>query len=283
MQIAIVGTGAIGSTFAFHLAKAGHAVTVIARGTRLAQLQRDNALVLVTGERAPVQVCAALDTATPWDLVLVTVLAPQVDAVLPALQASAAQTIMFMFNTFEPLDRLREAVGAARFAFGFPAILALLPDGKLKHDIYTRGQRTIVTEPAWAKVFTDAGISTWVENDMHSWLRTHAALVSPLMALSTVVHARGAGVSWSEARAYALALAAGFRIVEALGNKITPPNLGTLSRLPTPLLTSVLWTLSRTKLMRELGVLGPGEARMLIDSMAAAAPDQAAEVRAIRP
>jgi 2-dehydropantoate 2-reductase len=35
MQIAIVGPGSIGSTFAFWLSEAGHDVTVIARGTRL--------------------------------------------------------------------------------------------------------------------------------------------------------------------------------------------------------------------------------------------------------
>src|SRR6478609_1911500 len=101
MQIAIVGTGAIGSTFAYQLARAGHAVTVIARGARLEQLERDGAVVLASGERAAVQVSCALDVRTAYDLVLVTVLAPQVAAVLPALRASAARTVMFMFNTFE--------------------------------------------------------------------------------------------------------------------------------------------------------------------------------------
>jgi 2-dehydropantoate 2-reductase len=70
-----------------------------------------------------VRVSSALD-ATGWDLVRVTVLASQVDAVLPALVASAAKTVMFMFNIFDPLRRLRDAVGPSRFAFGFPAILA---------------------------------------------------------------------------------------------------------------------------------------------------------------
>ena len=39
MKLAILGTGGIGSTFAFHLARAGHDVTVIARGKRLEQLR----------------------------------------------------------------------------------------------------------------------------------------------------------------------------------------------------------------------------------------------------
>ena len=56
MKIAIIGLGGIGSTFAFQLAQAGHAVTVVARGKRLEQLQRDEALVSVTGKRAAVRV-----------------------------------------------------------------------------------------------------------------------------------------------------------------------------------------------------------------------------------
>ncbi len=141
MKIAIVGTGSIGSTFAFQLARSAHDVTVIARGERLEQLQAERAIVTVSGERATVSVSAALDPATDYDLVLVTVLAPQVDSVLPSLQASAAKTVMFMFNTFESLDLLRNAVGKERFAFGFPAILASLPGGKLKFRVFARPQR----------------------------------------------------------------------------------------------------------------------------------------------
>ena len=281
MQIAIVGTGAIGSAFAYQLARAGHAVTVIARGARLEQLQRDEAIVLVSGERAAVRVSAALDASTPYDLVLVTVLAPQVESILPALRASAARTVMFMFNTFEPLDPLREAVGAQRFAFGFPGgVFALLLDGKLRKQIRSG---TTAGDAAWARTFTDAGIPTVVEPDMHAWLRSHAAMVIPLMAIGTVVLPRGAGISWREAGLYAAAMATGFDIVRELGNAITPSVLATSSRLPRPLIRAVLWAMSRTTMLRELGMLGPAEARMLIDMMTAAAPGKTSALLAIRP
>jgi 2-dehydropantoate 2-reductase len=87
MQIAIVGPGGIGSTFAFQLSEAGHDVTVIARGTRLEQLRHAGAIVTVEGERAAVHISGEFDTTTDWDLVLVTVLASQVDMLLPALSA----------------------------------------------------------------------------------------------------------------------------------------------------------------------------------------------------
>jgi 2-dehydropantoate 2-reductase len=281
MQIAVLGAGAIGSTFAYHLALAGHAVTVIARGARLAQLERDRAIVLVTGERADVQVRAALDPDTPYDLVLVTVLATQVDAVLPALRASAARAVMFMFNTFEPLDRLRDAVGAERFVFGFPmGVFTLLVDGKIKKQV-RRG--TTVGDAAWAELFTAAGIHTVVERDMHSWLRSHAALVVPLMSIGTTVVGRGAGITWGEARRFATAMADGFSVVRALGHAILPASIAALGRLPARLVAAILWLLSRTTMLRDLGRLGPAEPRMLIDMMTAAAPGQTAALLAIRP
>ncbi|AGP42213.1 2-dehydropantoate 2-reductase [Sorangium cellulosum So0157-2] len=278
-----MGAGRIGSTFAFQLARAGHEVTVVARGARLAQLRRDEAIVTAAGERAAVGVSAALDEAAAWDLVLVTVLAPQVDAVLPALAASAAKTVMFMFNTFEPLGRLRDAVGAARFAFGFPAILATLDDGKLTSRIVTRGMVTPVTDAAWARVFTDAGIPAVVEPDMESWLRAHAAAVVPVMVAVATAHARKAGVSWTEAMDLARALEEGLRLVRQLGNTLTPAPIAALSRLPTPAAAALVWTLSRVEALRKTGAAGPGEPRALIDAMAAAAPGRTPALLAIRP
>jgi 2-dehydropantoate 2-reductase len=283
MLIAIVGTGAIGSAFALQLAGAGHSVSVVARGLRLEQLQRDNGVITRSGRHVALQVSPALDTTTPWDLVLVTVRAPQVDAILPALQASAAKTVMFMFNTFEPLDRLRDAVGAARFAFGFPAVIAHLRDGKLQYQIPTRGQITTVTDAGWAKVFSDSGIRSVAHGDMHSWLRTHAAFVIPVLAIGALVQGRGAGISWREAYSFARALSAGLRVVSQLGNTITPSGMVTVSRIPMPAVALFFWSISRTKAMRELGAQGAGEARMLIDQMSAAAADQTAALRVIRP
>jgi 2-dehydropantoate 2-reductase len=288
MKIAILGPGAIGSTFAYHLARAGHDVTVIARGARLAWLQKERAIVTTTGRRAPVEVSDALDTTVVWDLVLVTVLESQVDAVLPALRQSAAKQVMFMFNTFAPFDRLRDGVGADRFRFGFPAILATLVDGRLKSQVIPRSafapQITIVTDPAWARVFSEAGIDTDLQADMHSWLRTHAAVVVPMMLTFDRAHRRGAGLSWKEAHELALVLAEGLELVHSLGTPLTPSGMAVLGKLPTPAVASLIWALSRNPTMTALGAAqGSGEARTLIDAMVAAAPTRSTRLQALRP
>ena len=58
LRIAVLGVGKIGSAFAFQLVRTGgHDVTVIARqdSVRLAQLERDRAIVDTKGERASVR------------------------------------------------------------------------------------------------------------------------------------------------------------------------------------------------------------------------------------
>jgi 2-dehydropantoate 2-reductase len=281
MKIAIVGPGAIGSTFAFQLSRAGHEVTVVARGARLEQLQRDRAVVTTSGERADVQVANSLVPSTAFDLVLVTVLAPQVAAVLPALRASSARKVMFMFNTFEPLEPLRDAVGADRFAFGFPGgVFTLLKDGRIAPQI-RRG--SVTNDSTWAKTFTAAGIPTDVEEDMQGWLRSHAAMVYPLMAIGVLVCSRGAGLTWREAGLHADALFAGFRIVLAMGNDVRPKVLAWLSRVPRVVAAQLLWLMSRTRMLRELGELGAAEPRMLADMMSAAHPELAGPLVPVRP
>ncbi|WP_437328310.1 ketopantoate reductase family protein [Sorangium sp. So ce381] len=281
MKIAILGPGAIGSTFAWHLSRAGHDVTVVARGARLRWLEEQRTIVRGDGERAGVTVASSLDAATPWDLVLVTVLSPQVAAVLPAVRASAARRVMFMFNTFEPLEPLREAVGAERFRFGFPGgVFTLLIDGRI-HPQVRAG--TTVDDADVAELFNAAGVPTVVERDMQSWLRSHAAMVAPLMSIGVLVHARGAGVTWEEAATHARAFAAGFEIVRAHGNAILPAVLGMSARLPRVVVTALLWMMSRTKMSSDLGRLGAAEPRMLIDMMNTASPRLAAPLLAIRP
>ncbi|WP_437539788.1 2-dehydropantoate 2-reductase N-terminal domain-containing protein [Sorangium sp. So ce726] len=281
MKIAVLGPGAIGSTFAWHLSRAGHDVTVVARGARLRWLEGERAIVRGDGERASVTVASSLDAATPWDLVLVTVLSPQVAAVLPTLRASTARRVMFMFNTFEPLEPLREAVGAERFSFGFPGgVFTLLIDGRI-HPQVRAG--TTVDDAEVAELFNAAGVPTVVERDMQSWLRSHAAMVAPLMSIGVIVHARGAGVTWKEAATHARAFAAGFEIVRAHGNAILPAAIGMSARLPRVVVAALLWMMSRTKMLSDLGRLGTAEPRMLIDMMNTAAPRLAAPLLAIRP
>lgn len=283
MHILLTGAGRIGSTFAFYLARAGHTVDVLARGQRQEELQRDLAIVSVDGTRAPVRPVATIDPRVPYDLVLVTVAAHQVAALIPALVASAATTILFMFNTFEPTSRWRDALGGERLVHGFPNMTAFLEDGRLRSVVDGPGMVTTLSSAHWAGVLRAAGLPTEVEPDMDSFLRTHVAFFLPLLLAALLTWQRASALSWAEARQLTAALREGFALVRALDHAIKPRFVAALARLPGTALAGLIWAFSRTAAVRNLGAFGPGEARALIDAMAAAGPGRVPHLLALRP
>jgi 2-dehydropantoate 2-reductase len=274
LRIAVLGVGKIGSTFAFQLARTGHDVTAIARpgSPRLEQLQRDDGIVDVKGERATVAISETLDEQTPYDLVIVTLLDHQVDAVLQALRRSAAKCIQFMFVTFEP-ERLQAAVGAERCAFGMPYVQANFDsDGRLKASIGAGGQKTIMSQQRWVDVFNAAGLPAALEPDMPLWLRCHVPLCVAFESVSAAGQRRGGGASWGEAMVIALGVRESFALIRGLGYPIYPRLKVRINGAPIAAVAAALWAMSRIKPFRELLATGKNECRALVDVMAVAAP-----------
>lgn len=290
-RIAVIGAVKIGSTFAFQLSRTGrHDVTVVARpgSLRLQQLQRDGAIINIAGERVEVGVTDKLDETVPYDLVVVTILDYQIDAILPTLQRSAARCIQFMFNTFGP-DRLRKAVGAVRCAFGMPFLQATLDaDGRLKATIGAAGQKTIMSEQRWVDVFQAAGIPAVVESNMPRWLRCHVPLCVAFESVSVAGVRRGGGASWGEALVLARGMHASYDVIKGLGYGIYPMTKKRLAGSPTWLVASMLWSMSRIRPFRELLASGKAECNALVDSLAVAAgsakrSETATAIKAMRP
>ena len=290
-QIAVLGAGSIGSTFAFQLARAGgHQVTAIARpgSRRLAQLQRDNGILNAKDERAEIRVLDTLDEQTPYDLVLVTLLDHQVEAVLPALIRSAARHVLFMFNSFNP-ERLQQALGTARCSFGMPFVQALIdPKGRLISTIGAGGQKCKLSDQRWVDLFVAAGLPAVLEPQMLLWLRCHAPLCVAFESVSVAAVRRGGGASWAESSILAQGLQESFTMIQRLGYKLYPGGKALLSSSPAFVPASVLWSMSRIKSFRELLATGAGECRALVDVLAGAAlevnpPVQIEKIRAMKP
>ncbi len=275
LRIAVIGVGAIGSAFAFQLARVGgHDVTAVARpgSPRFEQLTRDQSIVKTTGERAKVHVADTLEETIAYDLLLVTLLAHQVGAVVPALQRSAAKQILFMFNNFEP-EQLRDALGADRCSFGMPFIQASLdPDGRLNAKISTAGPKSRTSSKECVDILSHAGLPAVLEPDMLLWLRCQAPLGAAFESVSAAGMRRGGGASWAESTAIARGMQESFTLIQRLGYRVYPSGKALLHASPAPLVALMLWLLSRVRSFRELLAAGANESRALVDVLVARAP-----------
>lgn len=258
-MVAIIGAGPVGCAFAVHLVKAGHDVTIIGRGQRLANLEENGGVLAKKSEKAtevsntPVKAVGSLDTAQPWDLVLLTVTEYQFDEPLFATLKACPKTteILFMFNTFASLDKYFDVLGKERCIMGFPAVTASFHDGALVHQFHSFGQITIISSPEWRSIFSSAGITCVHEPDMQSWLRTHAAMVVGFMSAAVAAAKRKSGVTWAEAQLSAGVAREGFTLVKKLGNNITPKFIYYLGvAAPGFVLTGLLWVLTRVPSIR---------------------------------
>jgi len=271
LSIALVGVGKIGSTFAYQLIRAGHEVTLIARpgSIRLSQLQRDQGIITQTGERAAATVTDQLDEQKNYDLVIVTLLAEHIDAILPSLRRSKAQCIHFMFVNFEP-EHLKDAVGQDHCTFGMPFITASLDStGKVKPGIGK--QKTLHSDQRWVDLFNSAGIPSALETQMLLWLRCHAPFAMAMENIAFAGQRRGAGATWAEAMVVARGLRGCYAIIKGLKYKIYPDSKAFLNSLPTFVAALMLWLISRVKAFRELLSQGISESRALTGIVLAAA------------
>jgi 2-dehydropantoate 2-reductase len=211
-----------------------------------------------------------LHETTAYDLVVVTTLAHQVDAVLPALRRSQAKAIQFMFNTFEP-ERLTAAVGAQRCSFGMPFVAATVgKDGALSAAI-NPGQKTLHGDARWAAVFKDAGMPSTFEADMPLWLRCHTPMCIAMESICATANKRGAGATWAEAMVVARGVQAGYAVIAGLGYRVYPMSKLALSASPPAVVAAVLWFVSRIRSFRALLATGVVECRVLAGVMAGAA------------
>jgi 2-dehydropantoate 2-reductase len=289
-RIAILGPGRIGSAFAFQLVRVGgHDVTVVGRpgSDRLAQLKVDQAIVNDKGERAIVRVDGGIDPTERYDLIIVTLMAHQVAAVLPALRASPAGSILFMFNTFQP--ELLEAAIEERCALGMPFIQSNFEaDGRLKTSIGAGGQKSLIGEQRWVDLFNTAGLPAAFEPKMPLWLRSHAPLCVAFESVSVAAIRRGGGASWGEAVVLARGVHAAFGLIKSLGYAVYPRSKQVLDRSPSSIVAAMLWGMSRIQSFRELLATGMVECRSLIGAMVSAArscnpPVDAAAIEAMTP
>lgn len=256
-RVLVVGAGVLGSLFAARLHQAGYDVTLLARGRRLAEL-RERGVVLQEFESGR-QECVAvpltehLAPEDAYDLVMVLVRKNQLESVLPALvENQSTPNVLFLMNNVEGPGHLVEALGRGRVLLGFPAAGGKRENGVVYYRVVPgKAMPTTLGEPDGsrserlsrvAQVLEDAGLPVTTSANMDAWLKTHAAVVSPIA--NALYLAGGSAYRLARTRdglvLMVRAIQDALRALQALHIPITPPWISALLWAPEPVLIPLL-------------------------------------------
>ncbi|MGE0582440.1 MAG: ketopantoate reductase family protein [Steroidobacteraceae bacterium] len=142
---AILGAGAIGSVLAAHLARAGHAVALLARGERAAQVERDGLVIRGLADFVlPVPVLRDPATLASARVLVVATKTPGTAAALAALRHATFDTVFSIQNGPGKNDALAQAFGTAHVLGALADTSAeLLAGGEV---LFTRNVNVVVGE-----------------------------------------------------------------------------------------------------------------------------------------
>ena len=273
MKILVYGAGVLGSIYAARLQKGGHQVSILARGRRLDEI-REHGLVLedsTTGEKMTAQIdtLETLGENDHYDLVIVYMRRNQALQLLPTLSKNrATQTFLFMGNNAGGHREYAEALGTGRVLMGFGGTGGVreghtvrLLKGALTGDIpITIGEPDGRITPRLNQIreaFQQAGIKTSFETDIDAYLKTHAALVTPMVL--AVYSAGGDNYRLARTRdglvTMVRAIREEFRTLDRLGIPVHPTKIRLLSLLPEPALVWLAKQLFGNELS-EIGIAG---------------------------
>lgn len=239
MRIVVIGAGVIGSVYAARLAEADNDVTLVARG-RLAVLRDAGLRVRGDRESAPaVELLQAGGPLPPADLVIVTVRATQLDAVLDTVTALDATTVLLQ-HLGPGSGHVLERLCADRTVFAFPGVGGLIRgDGTVEYVEIAAQPTTIDAAAPRAQQVRDViartRMRTALEPDMAGWYATHEVFVACMGA--GILNCGGDAASLShdrvELRRVVSAVHEGFGALASQGVGVTPTALRVLfSRMP---------------------------------------------------
>lgn len=201
MRILVLGAGAIGGYFGGRLAESGADITFLVRERRRAALAARGLVVKSpVGDIAlPVKTIAAGDIAAPFDLVLLSCKAYDLEdamaAIAPALGRESV--VLPLLNGMQHLDRLSERFGAGRVLGGACYIGATLDaagviqhGGEMQSLVFGEldGERTARVE-ALAALFARTKAVATIAADIRQAMWEKLVMLAALAAATTLTRA----------------------------------------------------------------------------------------------
>lgn len=237
MKILVYGAGVIGTLYAARLQAAGHQVTVLARSSRLVDIQRYGLVMkdVVSGIQSITRVATVekLNAEDEYDMALIAVRRDQLPGAMPDIVANRnIPLVLFMLNNPSGSAPLVGALGVDRVVLGFPGAGGTL-EGHVVHYAMIAQQPTTVGEPArmytarpraLVKMLRAAGFRTRRDSDMDAWLVAHAFFVTSVSGAMYLAGGDCMQLSRNQAllKLMVRGVREGFDAVGALGHPIHP-------------------------------------------------------------
>ncbi|UJF33954.1 ketopantoate reductase family protein [Paenibacillus hexagrammi] len=264
MKLLVYGAGVLGSLFSARMHEAGHDVSLLARGERLAALRRHGVQLAEGDSPAVKQVSVPVveHPANGYDLIAVFVRTHQVDELLGTL-AGLKGDVLFLLNWAAGAEPLGAVIGHKRALLGFPTFAGMMDGDVVRYrptNIMTRlfstmpiGEPDGRTTPRLERIvqeFRTAGFKAKAEPQMDTWLKTHAAFEVPL--LQAVNTAGGPVALADDPEAVRGMIRLMRQNLAAMPTSPVPRFFGALQTLPEGLLTVMLRRFLRSSTATQL-------------------------------
>ena len=254
MKIIVCGAGVIGTLYASRLKAAGCDVTVLARGSRLVDIERHGLVLhnLTTGDRSttPVLATGQLLPDDSYDLALIAVRRDQLSGILSVLASNRnIPSMLFMLNNPSGSAALIQSLGSNRVVLGFPGAGGTL-DGHVVQYVMIAQQPTTIGEPNGEQtarlrtligILRGSGLKVQSDRNMDAWLMAHAFFIASVSGAVYLAEGSCARLGGDPALLNLMldGVSQGFGVVRALGHPVHPFALNLLfTRLPRPFAAS---------------------------------------------
>ncbi len=299
LTVVVMGTGGVGGYFGARLARAGHSVTFVARGTHLEALCKSGLSVrsAVEGEfTVAVEAVERLDGRPLADLVVVAVKSFDTDAALTAVRpvVGPATAVLSLQNGVEAIERIDAALGPGHALGGAAYVFASIEaPGIIAHRFAGRivlGEPAGGTSPRAERVreaIAKAGIPVEVSTDIQRVLWEKYVMICAQAGVTALTRCptgvvRTVPETWQLYRALAEELAA---VGRAAGVALPPGIVDTVvahgASLAPPTSSSLAFDLSQGKRL-ELETLH-GHAVRLAEKLGVTVPSVFAVYAALKP
>jgi ketopantoate reductase len=195
MKILVFGAGVIGTTYAWQLSSASHDVSLFVRKDRREEIEKDGIRIRCRDERnkktKPLETIyrpTVVDEFSPednYDLIIVSVRAHQLEAVLPALaKGSGKADVLFFGNNWWGEEKIRSFLSPEKYFFGFSRLVGGWRTGNQVECIFFDnpelvtmiGERDGQVTPRLQNlhdVFEQANLKPVISSAIRGWLAIH--------------------------------------------------------------------------------------------------------------